>query len=147
MRLRRLCAAGLWLAAANAVAQTDAPSPPEPAGREAADVTAQQPGAAGWDGRLPGFPEAAQDPRSSLFGGGLTLYIDNSLHLYGDARRRHDEPRYPLGPYGLPGCTNTIDDGRGRAGTAGVIGGTFGRVTRCADGYPGLPLRYGDTPR
>ncbi|WP_295680800.1 hypothetical protein [uncultured Nevskia sp.] len=100
--------------------------------------TEQAADAQGWNGRLPD----GADPRA-LTGAGSRLGLDADYgagNAYGSYGTRYG---FDPGPCGW-------NDGRvlrGGGHTAGSLdGGSFRSTVRCADGYPGLPLRQRPAP-
>lgn len=101
--------------------------------------TEQAAEAQGWNGRLPD----GADPRA-LTGNGSRLGLDADYgtgNAYGGYGTRYGFDSGPCGwNAGGPGL-------RGGGHTAGSLdGGSFRSTVRCADGYPGLPLRQHPAP-
>ena len=132
-----LAAGLLWvLAASHANAQQEAST--------AEATTEQAPGKPGWDGQLPlqAYPPDAYANDGYGYGGsggGVNVFIDNSIHIGG---------RYRLGgPSDSRNDCSGYDLSRGgnRSGVARaggyISGGTYQSGPRCGDAYPGLPLR------
>ena len=94
----------------------------------------------GWNGRLPD----GADPRAMTGAGSkLGLDADYGAGNAGDYSRYGNRYGFDQGPCGW-------NDGPGLRGggrTAGSLdGGSFRSTVRCADGYPGLPLRQRSAP-
>lgn len=130
-----LAAGLLWaLAASHAAAQQEVST--------VEATTEQAPGAPGWDGQLPlpaYPPNAYGDDGYRTGGGGVNVFIDNSIHIGG--RYRLDGPgggRRECSGYDLSRGGNR--SGVARAGGY-ISGGTYQSGPRCRDAYPGLPLR------